>query len=295
MKRPGSRWLILAGVSVAVEIYLLLHITQVCLALMFLIGRSDCPLQKTMTVTDWNQRYEEAKARAAQNSRLLKGENGLQLWTTPRGEFWMPEASSSVEFGTLAEQELEVYGSGPSGVHPGDVVIDCGADIGTFTRTALHAGASHVIAVEPAPEKEPCLRRNFEQEIAAGRVTIVTVGVWNKFERLPLSGGSVAMSRGPSADFVQLTTLDNLVAELKLDRVDFVKMDIEGAEKQALEGARHMLTQFKPRLAISSEHSITDAKEIPRLVLSIVPTYMAECGPCVHWGSRFEPFVIYFH
>lgn len=294
MKRFSRRWLVLSGVSIIAELYLLFHFSELLLAFMFLVGRSDCSLQQTLTVMNWKRRYEEAKAQMA-GSRLLRSENGLELWATPRGEFWMPAGGAPTEFGNLAEQELSVYGLGPSGVHPGDIVIDCGADIGTFTRSALAAGASRVIAVEPAPQNESCLRRNFEGELAEGRVTICAVGVWNKEEVLPLSGGSVALNRGPSRAVVRLTTLDSLAAELKLNRVDFIKMDIEGAEKQALQGARQVLLRFKPRLAISTEHLPSDSEEIPRLVLSLVPGYSVDCGPCVHWGDRFKAFVIYFH
>ena len=65
---------------------------------------------------------------------------------------------------------------GENFVRPGDVVLDCGANIGVFVRESLDAGAKTVVAIEPAPENIECLRRNFKDEIAAGRVIVYPEG-----------------------------------------------------------------------------------------------------------------------
>ena len=70
-----------------------------------------------------------------------------------------------------------------------------------------------------------------------------------------------------------LTTFDKLVAELKLDRVDFVKMDIEGAERNAVLGAKETLRRFKPRMALCVYHRPEDPVAIPRAVLDLAPGY----------------------
>ena len=78
----------------------------------------------------------------------------------------------------------------------------------------------------------------------------------------------------------RLTTIDKLSAELSLDRVDFIKMDIEGAERQALEGARETIQRFRPKLAIALEHRPEDLKDIPALIARQWPTAKVTCGPC---------------
>lgn len=58
--------------------------------------------------------------------------------------------------------------------------MHAGANVGVFTRKALWAGASKVIAIEAGPENLECLRRTFAAEIADGRVVLYSKGIWDK-------------------------------------------------------------------------------------------------------------------
>jgi hypothetical protein len=93
---------------------------------------------------------------------------------------------------------------------------------------------------------------------------------------------------------VPLTTIDRLVEELKLDSVGFMKLDIEGAEKRALAGARNTLQKYHPRMAIAMEHLQDDAVAIPRVILAAAPSYRVVCGDCVDQGSKVRPDVLFF-
>jgi hypothetical protein len=95
---------------------------------------------------------------------------------------------------------------------------------------------------------------------------------------------------------VPLTTIDKLVAELKLERVDTIKMDIEGAETNALTGARATLGKYHPRMSIASYHLPTDAQRIPEIVKQAWPEVKTECGPCAETeDGHVRPDVLYFH
>jgi len=231
----------------------------------------------------WN-RIDEINEDALQ---VQSDSAGFELIEAGEHRFWIPRGNRTGLAEMLGEQERDVYGAG-RGVRRGDVVLDCGANVGVFTRRALDDGARLVVAIEPAPDNIECLRRNFAQEVASGKVIIYPKGVWDKDDELQLrtstltGGDSVALhypgsSAGP---LVPLTTIDKLVGELKLDRVDFIKMDIEGAEKNALAGARQTVARFRPRMAISMEHLPDDARAIPALVRSLWPDAATECGPC---------------
>jgi FkbM family methyltransferase len=296
------KWLAPAALAVAAAVY---FYDPLRLAGLYLIGRSGpCPWSETLRSADNLRRQIEIKDRILAASKLVqKDPAGYNLWRTPRGLFWVPDGSDySLPF-NLAEQERKIYGSGERGVQPGDVVLDCGASMGVFTREALAAGARRVIAIELAPENLECLRRNFTAEIQAGRVIVYPKGVWDKDDVLTLwvdPGNSPADSvvmrpeKARPGPQVPLTTIDKLVEELALERVDFIKMDIEGAEQRALVGGRRTLERFHPRLALSAYHREDDPKRIPELVRQAWPGYRMECGVCADAVSFVRPDVLFF-
>jgi FkbM family methyltransferase len=169
------------------------------------------------------------------------------------------------------------------GVHAGDTVIDCGAHVGVFTRYALRHGAARVVAIEPDPASLACLEDNLAAEISDGRVKVVKVGVWDRETTLTLfqgegeNSGMQGFLGKPQITSkiaeIPVRPLDDIVRELDLDRVDFIKMDIEGSEVRALQGGQQTLAQFRPRMAICSYHNHDDVKVIPRVVKAAQPDY----------------------
>ena len=237
------------------------------------------------------------------SSQLIQSDDHYSLWRTRDGDFWIPNRNADVLAFNLAEQEEDIYGRGTTGVHAGDVVLDAGANVGVFTRKALNAGARTVIAIEPAPENVESLRRTFAPEIASGRVVIQAVGVWNQPAELPLrvdannsARNSFILKFGPEASEVKvpLVTIDSLIENLALTRVDFIKLDIEGAEKKAIAGATQTLTRFHPRMAIAMEHLNDDPIAIPAVVNALGLGYRTICGPCLFNGSSIRPDTLYF-
>lgn len=107
------------------------------------------------------------------------------------------------------------------------------------------------------------------------------------------SVGAASLETRPGPE-VPLTTIDRIVEELNLARVDFIKRDIEGAEERALEGARRTLERFKPRLAVATEHRPRQAESVTRVVLSARPDYERKVGLCVDRRWWTEPLVVYF-
>ena len=89
--------------------------------------------------------------------------------------------------------------------------------------------------------------------------------------------------------------LDNIVADQNLDRVDFVKMDIEGSERLALKGAVQTIERFKPRMAICTYHLPDDPLVIPRLVMNTRSDYLAHVKDLDLHGDRVSPKVVFFN
>ena len=67
----------------------------------------------------------------------------------------------------------------------------------------------------------------------------------------------------------ETVTIDETLTSLGLDRVDFIKMDIEGAELDALKGAEASIRNHRPKLAISLYHKPDDFDTIPRYLASL--------------------------
>jgi len=247
----------------------------------------------------------------AESRFLEKDEEGHVLWQTPDGPYWIPSGEEKTLSSILAEMDRHVYGSAESGVRPGDVVLDCGAHVGAYTRQALAAGAKLVVSIEPSPVNAELLRKNLAHEIEAGRVIVYQKGVWHEESTLPFfvdpsnSAGSSFVfedhaGHGHSAAVeasiieVPLTTIDALVAELGLEKVDFIKMDIEGAEQYALRGAVKTLKTLRPRLAIASYHIVDDQLRIPELVQAARNDYQMHCGPCGEREMVILPHTLLF-
>jgi FkbM family methyltransferase len=266
-------------------------------------GKNACSVSEILAGNKYIQNRTKSQASLqAASRRAESGAAGLTLWETPRGRFWMPQRSDGYIIPLLAEQENNLYGTGEWGVHAGDIVLDCGANIGVFTEKALSSGAKLVVAIEVAPDNIECLRRTFEKQILGGSVIVYPKGVWDKDDLLELDTSysslddSVVFHRSPGTSGIKvpLTTIDKLVSDLKLPRIDFIKMDIEGAERQALTGARQTIVTYHPQLAIATEHIRDDAERIPELVHGMWAGYQKQCGPCYAMFNRIQPDVDYF-
>lgn len=236
-------------------------------------------------------------------SKRIESRDGLELWRTPLGDYWVP-GDGSVVVPLLAQQERGIYGDATWGVHPGDIVLDCGAHVGVYVKKALAAGAKLVVAIEPTPAAVECLHRNLAPEIAAGKVIVYPKGVWDHDGFLTLysngngeAGNSfVAVNSNPTVIAnIPVARIDSLVAELKLPRVDFIKADIKGATLRMLAGAAASLRDFHPRFALSTEEPPEDPKAVADWFRQRAPGYAMRCGPCLIADRQLYTDVLFFH
>ncbi|MBI1355248.1 MAG: FkbM family methyltransferase [Acidobacteria bacterium] len=167
-------------------------------------------------------------------------------------------------------------------IEPGDVVIELGGWVGVFTRYALRQGAAKVVVLEPVADTRECFRRAFAAELEDGRVELIEAAAWDRAGRLRMTlegpnnytGGTEGWhvaDEGPLE--VAAVTVDAVVAELGLERVDLLEMDIEGAERHALAGARGTIRRFAPEIAVCVHHLPDDPEAIAALMREIRPEY----------------------
>jgi hypothetical protein len=96
--------------------------------------------------------------------------------------------------------------------------------------------------------------------------------VWNETTELKFnSEGTMASCVSDAGNtIVEVDTIDNI---LQGQRATFIKMDIEGAELNALKGAEQTIKKYKPKLAICVYHKADDFTTIPQYIKSLVPEY----------------------
>jgi FkbM family methyltransferase len=243
---------------------------------------------------------------ARQLKIIEKDSAGFTLWYSPRGKYWVPTESTWYVPQVLAEMMRSTYGVGPQGVQPGDVVVDGGANVGMFAREAFALGAQKVLAFEPAPDNLECLQRNFPLEIENGRMVLIPKGLWCETATVRFAINTLNQAANKIVEHtcvddgkmidVPVTTIDEVKHELGLLRIDFIKMDVEGAERHALDGAAETLRRDKPRLAICVYHLQDDIDILPKKILGYNRTYKIEPGMCLPDGSlwRLRPNVLFF-
>jgi FkbM family methyltransferase len=146
-------------------------------------------------------------------------------------------------------------------------------DIGSFDgQTLIEASQKFgkletAIAYEPDPINICRIKNNINYQNVAEKILIIPCGVWSKTEIMKFSalGGEGSSIKDDGEISIQCLSLDEtLIGVIP----GYVKMDIEGAELQALKGAEHLIKRHKPALAISLYHLPEHLHEIPLLIQS---------------------------
>jgi FkbM family methyltransferase len=158
------------------------------------------------------------------------------------------------------------------GVRQDDVVIDAG---GCWGDTALYfaQNASQVFCFECVPSNIKIIDENLGMNSdLSSRVKVIHKALWNRSQERLVFKDTGPGSR-PSLDGggveVETETLDHFVSVSSVERVDFIKMDIEGSEPEALFGAEQTIRKHRPQLAISIYHDVRHFAAIPQWITSL--------------------------
>ena len=157
---------------------------------------------------------------------------------------------------------------------PGGVFADIGGNTGMFTVKAAQFFRNHgggtVITFEPLPEMLAILEKNltangFENVRLRSFCLGETPGAaefWINFNR-PASSSLVSHDAGATRISTMVFRFDDVFPLEKLGRLDYVKMDVEGAEAQVIAGARATLEKFRPIIQLETGHEDA-ALNLPR-------------------------------
>lgn len=138
---------------------------------------------------------------------------------------------------------------------PGAVFIDVGANVGAFTlHCAKRVGPNgKVISFEPGDGAYEKLHSNVKANAFEGRIELLKAGAGDKDCTMVLAGNHEAwftlhLSEEGDGPSVQVRSIDSVVREKQLKRVDLIKVDAEGFEPQVFQGAIETISRFKPAI-----------------------------------------------
>ena len=171
-------------------------------------------------------------------------------------------------------------------VKPGDIVIDAGAWIGDFSAYAASKRATSY-AFEPTDSTYTWLCET--ARLNSPYIIPVKSGLGDKKEELQInicdqnSGSNSLVSEkfdiqrqvvyADRYETVQITTLDAFVEANDIKKIDYIKSDIEGFERNLLKGAQQTLKRLAPKLAICTYHFPDDPQVLESLILEANPNY----------------------
>lgn len=165
--------------------------------------------------------------------------------------FWFPELAESMETTRLYVDRANLK--------PGQVVLDLGAYAGgaTYHFSRAVGDKGHVFAFEPDRASFECLLKNIALH-QMDNVTPYRRGVWSQTGRVIFQaegnmGSAVVEASDRESDtreWIDVVALSDFCAENAIERVDFVKMDVEGSEAPILRGAGDFLRRYRPSMII---------------------------------------------
>jgi FkbM family methyltransferase len=184
---------------------------------------------------------------------LRKRFHGHAVWLPTRYVNYFPAGYEKDNFDFLT-----------AAVKQGDTVLDVGAHIGLFAVIAskLTGANGKVIAFEPAPATFNLLQQTVKINNAGNTITTIQKAVGSEPGKTTFFiSDSVADNSNSLVSYlgdrplngidIDITSIDTVVAEQQLSRVNFIKIDVEGAEYDTLRGAAQTFKRFAPHAIVA--------------------------------------------
>lgn len=173
---------------------------------------------------------------------------------------------------------------------PGDVVVDGGAYTGLSAMRFLYRmrGRGTVVALEPSVASYRRLVR-----LKLPGLVPLCVGAWHESATLSFcEGGASGRIGREGTSSVHVSPIDTIVRDLGLPRVDLIKLDVEGAESAALDGARETLARHRPKLQVSIYHRKNDLFELPLRLMAELPSSRFYLGHHGFYSTETDLYAI---
>lgn len=185
----------------------------------------------------------------------------------------------------------------------GDVVVDAGACEGYYARYALNRGASRVILFEPCPELACGLKKTFEKEIDMGKVCVIEKALGRKrcnhilfVNKNMFCSSSIAVgSNNDIKKYISIISLDEVMESMNIQNINILKMDIEGAEVNAIIGAKKIIKKSHPRIIVATYHSFFNAIRIKNICINLDHEYKYKVFGAYLFDVPYRPYMTFLY
>jgi FkbM family methyltransferase len=222
----------------------------------------DAPVRTVMRLGAWR-----VHCLLSQGATIELASTPLRMALPPH---WHGHPKLLYAFGWKFDEELPFLATR---LRKGDTVFDIGANIGTWSLILSHAvgAAGRVFAYEPARATFDALSDNITlnatPNIVASRCAVSDArGTLRLYHDVDASRNSLGRTRtlnGGDFEEVPAVTLDALASELAIGALDFIKIDVEGAEPLAFAGGRATIERFTPVILFEVAPTALEALGFP--------------------------------
>jgi FkbM family methyltransferase len=152
---------------------------------------------------------------------------------------------------------------------PGDILLDVGANIGYVSACFLqNVQESHVVAVDPQPGIVELLRENLSQFGSRQQVLPIALSdrdgsCYLQIEKGRLGASKIVEHSTSDTHLVEMWSASTLLKKLELPKLDLIKLDVEGHEKQVLSSLLPAIERYRPRAILFEDHSTMAAPTKP--------------------------------
>lgn len=154
-------------------------------------------------------------------------------------------------------------------IKEGDVVFDIGSSYGSYALTACAMGAK-VYAFEPEKTVYNDLVTNIRINDWLSRCFPMNIGMWSSRNTVDMKSYAPHWPQFAITSDYQMDTVDHIAQAIGISKLDWIKMDIEGAEEHAIRGALETITKFRPKMIIEC-HNFLDAELENKVKVLLTP------------------------
>jgi len=155
------------------------------------------------------------------------------------------------------------------------------------------------VVIEPLPVFVESLKKTFYNK---NNIKIIPYALSNQEGQAYLHSGSlnatldITFKDSPTESSISVgtTTIDKLVKDLGLNKVDYIKGDLESLELKVLQGGEQTIKKHKPKIVLTTYHKGNNWKEIRDFVLSLEPDYAYRVKGLSYLDKFPKPVMIHF-